>query len=269
MSKSVRICLQVNENLYKISSLSLSNDSSLKLSVPYIEKQEISFIKFKPNYGKETYYISEDECTQKFKSNNLPQLSIHASGFVQFSGFGINSGIDLETQLAKGMGIYSAPLNNPIHTGPTFNLSFWGLEYFQKISDKRKTDLIIEQNQLIPRPSGYGDINSYIFEFFIFPGSIASNIKSSDNGENLTLLFPQYKKSLNPIFTFPVVRLLNHSSFIGILPFETFSGFAQKNKKGYVLSGPAGTDKPNEGKQNSVLMATTEKIGEGHSLDYK
>lgn len=271
MSSRIRICLEIKDSIYKISSLYLSNDGSFKIDIPYCPYEEGYLMKFRPRYGEFLYLIPEKEFEQKFTAKNRPQLSIHASGFVQFSGPGVLSGIDKKTGLANGLGIYSNPLNDPIQSGPTCGIVFWGIEFFEKLSGSRKTDLIIRENQIIDRPAEDIKRNSYLFEFFVFPEFLARHIRSSTAGKEMTARFPFYRHSPGAIFTFPIIELINHQSFIGILPFKTSTGFANKTKFGFNFGSPSGTNIPN-GNDVTQLMALSEKhvfeIADG-TLDYK
>ena len=88
---------------------------------------------------------------QKFKSNAKIKLSIHQSGFTQFSGSGVISGINQKTGEIKGLGLQSKPLSTPINTGPTFGIVLWGLEHFraQSVFDLfgRENKVVIPQHE--------------------------------------------------------------------------------------------------------------------------
>ena len=143
LNVKMRICLEENGVFYKITSIYLANDGSFKVDIPYCQYSKGLIIKFSPNYGPKYTCITEDKLKQKLSSLNRPQLSIHSSGFVQFSGQGVRSGIDPVTKLAKGVGVYSAPLNFPIESGPTFGVTFWGVKNFETIPKIEKGDIKI------------------------------------------------------------------------------------------------------------------------------
>ena len=113
-------------------------------------------------------------------------------------------------------------------------------------------------------------LNSFDFEIFIFNENFTKYIKSTEGGEFATVSFPQYKHSPGAIFTFPVVRLLNHTSFIGILPFKINTQFAEETAFGFNFGGPSGTEYSNGKGAISQLCAMSEKhiFNSDDSLNY-
>ena len=267
MSSNIRICLEKDNCIYKISAVYLSADGSFKLDVPYCPYKEAFLTKITPNYKSPTKRYLIKIAEQNFTSKSRPQLSIHSSGFVQFSGHGILSGIDDKTGTAKGLGVFSSPLSTPVQSGPTAGITFWGVEFFEKLLSKRKTDLIIKESQIINRfYKDESSLNSYTFEFWVFSEKFEKYTKQSSFGEEVTLLFPQ----IPGVFTLPIIRLRNLSSFIGILPVRINTMFAEKVDFGFNFGGPAGTDTPDRKGELSSVMALSEKyIFDGErSLDY-
>jgi hypothetical protein len=264
---SIRICLKFAEKVYKISSLYLSSDGSFKLDIPYAPYEKGFLTKITIDYSKNSSMVPVE---QGFTSTNRPQLSVHASGFVQFSGPGIISGIDNETGKAKGLGVFSNPLKNPIRSGPTLGITFWGVTHFEELEIKRKNDIIIKDTQLINRVTEKKELNSFNFELFIFNENFSKYIRDTDEGEVATVSFPQYKHSPGAIFTFPIVRLLNHTSFIGILPFKVNTQFAEESSFGFNFGGPSGTEYPGGIGAISQLCALSEKhiFDSKNSLNY-
>lgn len=248
--KVVRICIKKDNVIYKVTTIILLSDGSFKIDVPYCYYNEGLLVKHKMDYSEKVSWIATSDLSQKFKAEIRPQLSIHASGFVQFSGTGINSGINHETGKAKGIGIFSAPLDTPIASGPTAGCSIWGIEHYLKIKKIDEEHVLFEEKDFINRiykdlPKESEDnsiLNSYLFEIFVFPENLADRICKTENGEELTHRFWNYYESPGAIITFPIIRLQNHSSFLGIVPFKVYSGFAQKAKYGFHIGSPSGTD---------------------------
>ena len=102
-----RICLQEEGVDYKVTSIYLSNDGSFKIDVPYCNIKQDGLIVKVPITSADEEKIPYDKMIKVVLNSNRPQLSIHASGFVHFSGPGITSGIDPETGKSKGMGLRS------------------------------------------------------------------------------------------------------------------------------------------------------------------
>lgn len=255
-SNRVRICLEENGIFYKITSIYLLNDGSFKIDMPYYPYKNGLIVKFIYKYGPKNSIITENELRQKLSSTNRPQLSIHSTGFTQFSGPGVRSGIDKSTGLAKGVGVYSAPLDKPVESGPTFVILFWGVKNFEKISKLKKDDILITQDNLINRPNSNSlGFNTYIFEGYVFHQRFEKYVWIKNNREEATIGFPQYRESPGAIFTFPIIRLKNHKSFIGILPFRTSTMLPKKEESGFNFSGPGGSDSPVGNGEVNIIMA--------------
>lgn len=247
MSKRIKICIEKNGLIYNVTSIYLLSDGSFKIDVPYCPYDQGVAMKFPVDYRKRDFYISVNDVVEKFKSTNRPQLTIHASGFVHFSGKGIRSGIYTITGKPKGIGLYSRPLDNPIHSGPTAAVVVWGLDKFEfnsnsgeKIINFRedhftKRNIQTETDNLTP--------NTYNLEIFVFPEKMAPGIIKMGNGEVATFQFYNYAEQPGAIFTFPVIRLKNHSSFLGVLPFLTFTNFPFISEYGFQITSPSGLEK--------------------------
>jgi hypothetical protein len=247
-----KICLEENGIIYHITSIYLLPDGSFKIDLPHCPYTEGTIIKFR--YKHDTPGLSttkNKDLIQNFTSNSRPQLSIHASGFTQFSGPGIISGVD-ENKLAKGVGIYSNRLVNPIQSGPTSIILFWGLENYKTIKHVTSEDILITQKdlhtRLTPREDKQideMDVNTYGFDFFVFPDSYEKYVSKEGNKEIMNINFPTYTQSPSKKFKFPICRLRKIDSFIGILPFRAYTGHPNSIPHGFVINGPAGSDKPN------------------------
>lgn len=271
--KRVRICILKNGVIYKITSLYLLKDGSFKIDVPYCPFEGGVVTKFSPKYGERRQTLL---LNKSFGLTKRPQLSVHASGFVHFSGPGIKSGIDEDTKLAKGAGVYSAPLYNPITSGPTCIILLWGIENFEIIDQLTKEDLVIKE-EYINKQFGiiYEDkienvvLNSYSFHLFVFPETLEEKIFIGKNGEEARVYFPHYYDSgrVGAEFSFSVFRLENINSFLGLIPFKTYTEFPNKIPFGFQMSGPAGTNKPNLWGKSALIYNTEELkfVQENHS----
>ena len=254
MSKQIRICIEENNIIYKITSIYLLNDGSFKFDVPYCPYDEALVFKHPIKYKPGTSFIKIDSFVQKFKAKNRPQLSIHSSGFVQFSGNNITSGIDKSGKI-KGVGIYTAPLNNPITSGPTLGGSFWGLNKYEVANNLSENDIVIKQDDFIKRihrdePIGSlrnTNFNTYLLEIFVFPEKARNSIWTRNKQEVLTFRFNNYYECPGAIFTFPIIKLINHGSILGIVPFLNNTEFPNKNEFGFNIGGPSGLNKPGQG----------------------
>ena len=239
MSKKILIGIKENNIVYKITSIYLLSDGSFKVDIPYCKYDKGIISRFTLEYGTGTHITTENEF---FSASNRPQLSIHASGLVQFSGKGVKSGVDGNGRI-KGVGIKSLPLSNPISSGPTFGIQVWGLKNgFEKCLESEKCDITYDVSNFVIRKRNKKDkMNTYILEGSVFPPNKKLEkycISKKDNNEKITLEYPNYFWCYGAIFSFDVIRLRKIESFIGIGPFVVNTEFADKHSCGFVLGGP-------------------------------
>lgn len=251
----IRLCIEKDGTIYKLTSIYLLKDGSFKIDVPYCNYNKGSITKFRMRYGPRYSEISEDRWVQEFTLTNRPQLSIHASGFVQFSGKGIISGIDKSTGKVKGAGLQSAPLTTPIQSGPTFSVQIWGLQHFDKKPSKSSEDFIYIEKDFTLRENMKGGMpNTYLFEGWIFPSELYSKyIKNVSGYEEITMIFPHYRPSPYAIFTLRVVRLYSVKSFIAILPIFTDTKFPIKNNFGFIINTPSEQSRKSDGEAEMMF----------------
>jgi hypothetical protein len=252
----IRICIKQAGIIYKVTSIYLLSDGSFKLDVPYC-KHENGLIR-KVAFPAETYeqmktIVSKDKITQAFHVKNRPQLSVHASGFVQFSGGGIISGIDKKTGLAKGMALQSVPLSTPICTGPTCGVLVWGLRKgFDTLEKTSSIDLVYSEEDFAPRIfPGDVNVNTYQVEVWVFPYDdyyIRTFGVGASGEELMRLSFPNFLHHPNKVFVMRVIHLKAINSFLAIMTSKVHTGFTDQSEFGFLLGGPSekSTANPNE-----------------------
>lgn len=269
--KKIKIGIIDTGNIYKVTNIYLLSDGSFKVDIPYCKCAKGIISRASIGYGSG---IHKGDFVQQFSINNRPQLSIHSSGFVQFSGKGIISGIDAQGKI-KGMGLHSNPLKTPISSGPTFGIQLWGLEDGFEIShEEEKYDVLFEKSDFVPRNVQSGkELNTYIIEGWVLPYNekLASQCMwKKDGKEKITLSFPQYIHSPNAVFTLDVIWLKTLKVFIGLSPFITDTGFPDNSPFGFVLGGPSEQSKDNPTKR-IIMNAMSANIYKKDlpSLDFK
>ncbi len=256
---TVRIYVKNGSSLYQVFSLYMLSDGSFKVDVPYCHFDKCAVLKIPISYSG-VLAVSRDNFVQEFSLENRPQLSIHASGLVQFSGSGIVSGIT--NGRYKGVALQSAPLATPIETGPTCSVAIWGLDAGYKKVTSQKKDSIVFDVSACNRPEAFynrhykNDVgfNSYLFELWVFPMDdyYAKTIRVIDSIEWMVLSFPNYDPRPGAVFAMRVIRLQKINSFIALIPFKFFMGFAEKSAFGFVLNSPTEKSAEYPGKWNSL-----------------
>lgn len=254
MASRVKIHIEKNNQLHKVTSVYIGGDGSFKLDVPYCDFSQATAFKFPADYGIRTRMVPEDDFSQVFTTDRRPQLSIHTSGFVQISGPGINSGIDEKTKAARGLGLYTFPLHTPIMSGPTCGIQVWGLENYELSDTVVASDIVFKETDFIRKVLRNKErmdevsklaYNFYMLDFFVFPGEYSAEIKHDATGrEVFTHQFYNYYECPGVIFTLKVIRLKNSEVFLGVLPMLFKSPIPLKFPYGFNMGSPAGTNTP-------------------------
>lgn len=140
------IIFNVDGVLRKIFKITPHSDGGFDVHIPYHKEKSSYLYTIKIPYKIGNFSIDlKKSVIKEFTSDIDIKLSIHKSGFVQFSkGIKIISGIDQDTGKPKGLGIKIGSLDNPIRTGPTFGVTIWGLDRFDTLITKKKGKNYIE-----------------------------------------------------------------------------------------------------------------------------
>lgn len=257
-----RILIKENGILYKVTMVTPHSDGGFNILVPYCKAQKGYIFTHKVDYSKHQDPIPLESMDKQFLTTKDVKLSIHRSGFAQFSGPGVLSGIDSKTNKIKGAGVQSAPLDNPITSGPTFGIIVDGLkEGFKHVNannNKKINEIIFEENDFYDRNCGKSMECGYLIEGFFFQEVMEERIRFDDGKPVLTLQFWNFEKP-GTIFKLRAIFIKNSSGFIGLLPSKIAIGLSSidylssqvkseikldpssnKSKFGYCLSGPGG-----------------------------
>lgn len=165
----------------KLFKILFSRDGSFHVAFPYLPYKEIQLTKYSINYAKETQTISFEEIIDagKLEDEDSLKLSHHRSGFVQFSGKGILSGVDQAGNI-KGIGVQSWPLDRPVG-GPAFSVLIREYTLFPLTNDRAENiwwEYRASEDLLNP---------TFLFEGFFF-------LKSA---EKHTFLAPDGRKAIS------------------------------------------------------------------------
>lgn len=252
------IVLRQRDSFYKISKITPHSDGGFNILMPYCSIKKGYIFKADVSYSQFSK-ITRDKIIQEFTIDNDTKLSIHKSGFVQFSGSGILSGIDESTGKIKGVGVFSEPLTRPITSGPTFGFHLWGLPCFEKLDGVKKNvnKIIFEEDDLYYRYGGElpSDIiedaedidwESYIIEGFYFGNDVLPFVKYDGGRPVISVRFPNFEIP-NSIFKMKVIFLKNSPGFIGLIVSKTYTIHKKSEKTGYILTGPTGNIRGRKG----------------------
>jgi hypothetical protein len=231
----------ITRKILKITSS--GGDGSFNIHLPYHKEKKgfLYTIKFPYRSKSGRFFVKiKQSITKKFVTSTDVKLSIHRSGFVQFSKDSkIISGID-ETNKIKGLGIKISPLERPITSGPTVSVIVWGLDSFDILTrEKDKINYIkFEDSDFIYEDCVNSTFNSYVFEIFVFSNKYLKYVYKKNNQWLLSKSFNNYLPEPGKIITSKVVLIKNCPSFIAIFGKKLRIG-EEMGTSGYEINGPA------------------------------
>lgn len=272
------ICIKEKEKIYKIISVQANQrDGSLNIFFNYCKNNKAYSFQHKHKYKAGAQIIKKSLIYKKFIVDKTAKLSIHNSGFVQLSGKNILSGVDEKTGMAKGIGVFSSPLNKPVSSGPTFGIQCWGLNKGYQLLNNYKKDIqyIIlnkEKNDFTERMLENKNPNTYLLEFFIFPPEANQFIYDYDNKFYIDHIIHNYLHKPGAIFAHPVLDLKFFSNVICLFPVLIKTTFAETHEYGYSLHSPGGSiskyDKQKTGNNFHLICYPNIKEKDLRSLQY-
>ena len=179
ISKTHTIVVAFNGKYYKICKIIYGKDRSIFITSPYHPSKKAIIIQAKINDADAKTYIKiENAVDVAFFDDDEKRLKLthHTSGFIQFSGEGIISGIDKNTGKIKGIGINSWPLENPVKD--PFSLTIYGFEHFKQV-DKIESDFHVLSVQSYQRTR---DFNALIMLGYCFPSDFRRFVTQREDG---------------------------------------------------------------------------------------
>lgn len=257
-----RILIKEHGILYKVTMVMPYSEGGFSILVPYCKVQKGYICMHKADYSKHSYLVPLESMEKQFLTTKDVKLSIHRSGFAQFSGSGVLSGIDPKTNKIKGVGVWSAPLDNPITSRLTFGVIVYGLkEGFKQAhvnKDKKINEIIFEENDFYDRDCGKSIEYGYLIEGFFFSKREENYIRTENEKPVINLQSWNFEKT-GATFKLRVILIKNSPGFIGLLPSKIKIGLSDlesldpeikceakldpsfnKSKFGFSLSGPGG-----------------------------
>lgn len=248
LKKGYRIALEDKNGAVRLIARIKPLDDGFSLMCPYHTETKGWIVKTPINYapGVSTVPISESE---QFSVSDTVKLSLHMTGFVQFSsgtGNRIVSGYCDVLKAPKGVGLKS-PDSVVVTSGPLCGINVRGLGGFQLLHEEKAE--VFKREDLWYHPDFPSDSDVYLVEIFMLPIDAA---KAAEQCEGKRLL----KKFLpfNATFTFPhtlrIIELPNLWFCLGVIICP--GPFSETITTGYTLSSP-GMGEP--GKQKYAISA--------------
>lgn len=195
------------------------------------------------------------------------KLSLHPSGFVQFSAAGphrVESGVTRPFLIPKAFGLHSQPFTDPIESGPTFGVQFRQIGECESVDGNEQVRIIrFAEHEIFERDDHDGaSRHIYIVEGFILPTSLRPWVKPTSGGRVLDYRYSPLRPDW--IVRFRTIDLPNPFAFLGVVIsryHEPVTG-----QKGYGIFSPRDITHQFEvaGHFPPDAWETDEEVGEGH-----
>jgi hypothetical protein len=238
MTETHTVVIIHNTQPKKLTKIIPTADGSFSVAVPYHSATHGYLYQRTVDYSQKDQPVDRSQLLKEYQASNRAKLSVHHSGFVQFSsahGNTIRSGIDPSSGKPRGLGYYSAPLTDPVLTGPTVAITAWGLEDYQDFSRGSKGTVVytFTPDAIFYRLPG-AQRAAYALEIIVFPAYMRNGIFGSHGAEFIRATFNL--ENTQATLLFRVVRLPGGGSFLGLLLARIPAKFPAPS--GYILSGP-------------------------------
>jgi len=211
-----------------------------------------------------THIETKRDESEQYSARDIVKFSYHPDGFVQFSSATNNRIVSGRNPdgTAKGLGVISWPLSNPVSTGPSMSITFWGLDKFvEEASTKIDNRFVFDTREAVKHPKAIftkGDTLAYAMAMYIIPNSLDGNIIDNNGRKTAHLAMmqgiPDGSAFMRLREEVRIIEIPNQDYRIGIswfsLPKEAKSDF------GYMFFGPT------DGKRGLVASYPAVDYGE-------
>lgn len=132
-----------------------TGDGSYSLTAPYHSAKKGVLTKTTVNYDTDQQIVAFGDAIELAQlDEGRLKITHHRSGFVQYSGDGVVSGLD-EDGKPKGLGVFSCPLEE-VGSGPALGAGVQNILDLESTSSCSKHDLVVHLNELPKWPQANG-----------------------------------------------------------------------------------------------------------------
>lgn len=236
----------------KLCKIWFGKDGTYYVSMPYHKARTAYLHKCINDYSlgyRQARVVAESEFIDSASlddDKNALKLSHHASGFCQFSGPGVVSGIDEDGGI-RGMGVFSRALE-AVGDGPAFGLLAYGLHDFAQAETPLQNAIIVNFDSLLQ--SNQVDANenlewkesedtrsALMLEGFYFQPWVRRFVEIDEQG----LPFLLYQHPSTFLMKLAVVLPQELCELDGFLGLHTYRiATTQPSESGFSMSGPGG-----------------------------
>lgn len=214
-----------------------NEDGGFALAVPYHKERCGHLAKHRLQYEHHEYHSRLSEWVE-YSASDKVKLSIHLTGFVQFSSSTnskIVSGIDPVTKQPRGLGLLGSPIP-PNFRGPLCGMLAWGLDSFEDFSSSSGEKVLFTDSDLYFKRCTPGNHNGVSVEFFLLPVMSWSGVQRRDGNLILDMVFPNFDAAFG-VVSLRVLPLPGQPFILGVMVSRIRVGF--NSPSGYQLNSPS------------------------------
>jgi len=239
-----------------------NEDGGFALAVPYHKEKRGHLAKHRLQYEYREFHSPLSEWVE-YSASDKVKLSIHLTGFVQFSSATntkIVSGIDPATNQPRGLGLLGPPIP-PNFRGPLCGLVAWGLDDFEDFTSSSGEKVLFTDPDLYFRRCTPGNHNGVFVEFFLLPVMSWSGVRRRDGNLMLDMVFPDFDAAFG-VVSLRILPLPGQPFILGVTTSRIKVGF--DSSSGFQLNSPSAN--------GEALMASYPCAIDGRSspsMDYR
>ena len=240
------ILLDCGSETRKVSKLIFGSDGSFYVTAPYHSAKKAMLFKAEVDYNANSQVIAMDQTIDlSTLDEGRLKLSHHASGFVQYSGDGVLSGLD-ENGTPKGMGLFADKLEN-VGSGPAFGMGIKGVDCLETTKKNSKHDILIRENEITPLTEANGImIEGHYFQ----PPYRRFVFTEPDGGRYIIVPHPNGMNIKMRVVLAPLE--CDYPGFIGLEVYRAKFGFPED---GFSINGPGQMLPPRtQGERKGILL---------------
>lgn len=240
MAKSSKhtIVLDCGDIRRKFAKILFTGDGSYSLTAPYHSAKKAVLFKTTVNYDTKAQQLVSfaDAINLSELDEGRLKITHHRSGFVQYSGDGVVSGLD-EYGKPKGLGVFSRPLD-AVGSGPALGAGVQDISKLDAADKVTARDLLVHVDEVpkVPRSNGI------MLEIHYFQPPVRRFVFKDHLGrDRLNIIHPA--GFIVPMFA---VYAPEHCEYPGVLGIELYEQKFGFGESGFSLSGPGENERLNE-----------------------
>lgn len=242
-----------------------TGDGSYSLTAPYHSAKNAVLSKITVNYDTSEQLVAFGDAIELAElDEGRLKITHHRSGFVQYSGDGVVSGLD-ENGKPKGLGVFSRRLED-VGSGPALGAGVQDISQLEKTTQTSKHDLVVHIDEIPKWPNG----NGIMLEIHYFQPSIRRFVFKDHAGRNrLDIIHPS--GFIIPMYA---IHAPEDCELPGLLGIELYSQRFHFGDSGFSLSGPGEKERLNDKGERiadviGCIFPRPANFESAISLDYK